>query len=84
MRCERCQKEINTLMGDGDWNDWLKLMNYFEHELTEGEITEVTYEKMTQALMTFKPWPKEDAEAAEINRMENKCANFKRRKESQP
>jgi len=56
MRCEKCQKEISKIIGD-NWEcaEWLKLMNYFEHELTEGEITNATYESMTNALMTFKP-----------------------------
>jgi hypothetical protein len=35
-------------------DDWLKLMFYFEHELTEGEITQETFNQMTNALMTFK------------------------------
>ena len=38
------------------WNDWLTLMNHFEHELQEDEITNTTYEVMTKCLMTFKPW----------------------------
>lgn len=37
------------------FNDWLKLMNYFEHELTEEEITNATYETMTDALMSLRP-----------------------------
>ena len=55
MKCEQCQREINLIIGNGDWNDWLKLMNYFEHELNEDEITNATYESMTSTLMTFKP-----------------------------
>lgn len=60
MRCENCQKEINNLIGNGDWNAWLKLMDYFEHELTEGEITNATYESMTDALMSFRPESEDD------------------------
>ncbi len=41
---------------DKNWRDWLKLMAYFDHELTEGEITQDTYHVMTECLGTFKPW----------------------------
>ena len=56
MRCEKCQKEISKIIG-ANWeeSEWLKLMNYFEHELTEGEITNATYESMANSVMTFKP-----------------------------
>ena len=37
------------------WRDWLKLFFYFQHESTEGEITERTYDSMMDALMSFKP-----------------------------
>jgi len=37
------------------YQHWLKLMHYFELELSEGEITEATYEIMVDALMSFKP-----------------------------
>ena len=37
------------------WKDWLRLMDYFDHEYTEGEITENTHFAMTKCLMTFKP-----------------------------
>ncbi len=53
MKCDKCQKEICVTIGDN--YEWLKLMNYFEHELNEGEITNATWESMTNALMIFKP-----------------------------
>ena len=56
MGCNNCEYKNFKLKDDQGWGDWLKLMNYFEHELTEGEITDKTYEVMTDALMTFKPW----------------------------
>ena len=37
------------------WNDWITLMNHFEHEFQEDEITNTTYEVMTKCLMSFKP-----------------------------
>ena len=39
-----------------EWADWLKLMNYFEYESTEGKISAATYEALINALMTFKPF----------------------------
>ena len=42
------------------YNDWLKLMNYFEHELSEGEITDESYEQLVDALMSLKPWPEDE------------------------
>lgn len=55
MRCTNCNKEINLNIGKPPLSDWLKLMHYFLHELTEDEITENTFESMMDALMTFKP-----------------------------
>ena len=53
IRCSQCGEPIikGTVL-----IHWLKLMHYFEHELLEGEITNDTYEAMTEALMTFKAW----------------------------
>jgi hypothetical protein len=55
-RCDRCQKEIDRILDDYGWGNWLKLLYYFDHELSEEEITPATYNEMTNALMTFKPW----------------------------
>lgn len=55
-RCQQCQKELNEEFPDLHWNSLLKLMHYFEHELSEEEITPKTYEEMTDCLMTLKPW----------------------------
>jgi len=56
MKCDQCQKEISNLIGK-NWamTEWMKLMNYFEHELTEGEITNATYESLTNSLMSLRP-----------------------------
>lgn len=54
IRCEICHKEIATNFPDVQYNDWLKLMFYFEHELSEDEITVATYEQMVDALMSVK------------------------------
>jgi len=37
------------------YSNWLKLKHYFEHELTEGEITDKTYLDMADCLEYFKP-----------------------------
>ena len=60
LRCETCHKDINLKFPDIKYNDWLKLMHYFEHEVLEGEITELTFNEMTDALMSVKPWLKEE------------------------
>ena len=35
-------------------NKWLKLMFYFEHELSKGEISQATYEDISECLMVIK------------------------------
>ena len=62
MRCSKCQKAMEEVLWDGARGDWLKLMHYFEHELAEGEITNETYEVMTDALCRFRPEDPEDKE----------------------
>jgi hypothetical protein len=42
------------------WNDWLALVNYFEHEYEEGEISETTFQHMTDRLMSFKEFAMDD------------------------
>ena len=54
-RCANCQEAIENIFPEMRFNDWLKLMNYFEHELAEGEITNATYEIMTGALLSLRP-----------------------------
>ena len=54
MRCEQCQKQFAINFPDMQYQNWLKLYFYFEHELSEGEITEATYEKMIDCLMSVK------------------------------
>ena len=63
IRCSNCHNEINLNFPDVQYNDWLKLIHYFHHELTEGEITEATYEGMIDALMAVKPWHEEEKRA---------------------
>ncbi len=57
MKCTNCWKEVGTILTDVVYNEWLKLMHYFEHERNEGEITDATYEFMVDALMSLKPYP---------------------------
>jgi hypothetical protein len=55
MRCTKCQEQIEQIIPEIKMQDWLKLSNYFEHELTEGEITDKTWESMTDALSSLRP-----------------------------
>jgi len=55
MRCDTCWRDIERDFPDIVYNEWLKLMHYFEHEYSEEEITEQTYNSMTNALMALKP-----------------------------
>ena len=55
MRCSKCQEQLENIISDIRLTDWLKLMVYFEHELTEGEITEATYNCMTDCLTSLEP-----------------------------
>ena len=55
MKCDSCLKRIREEMPDVIYNDWLKLMFYFDHEFTEGEITAQTHNDMTERLMSVKP-----------------------------
>ena len=55
MKCEDCGKRIKDIIPDINVLSWQKLMNYFEHELDEGEITNKTYESMTDSLMFLRP-----------------------------
>ena len=48
-------KKGEGVMIKEDWYYWRKLMFYFEHQLSEEEITETTYDEMLTALMHFKP-----------------------------
>lgn len=56
MKCNDCQKRIEGVLGGGCKETyWHKLFFYFEHELHEGEITEVTFNDMTDALCYLRP-----------------------------
>lgn len=37
------------------YRDWLRLYYYLEHQLYEGEITEATFQSLSEALMALKP-----------------------------
>lgn len=55
MRCSKCQEQLAQIIPDLTSTDWLKLMHYFEHELVEGEITQATWDSMTDALSSLRP-----------------------------
>lgn len=59
IRCNECKKSI---IKHTRYQDWLALMNYFEHELNEEEITQTTYQSMVDRLMTFKEFACDDNE----------------------
>ena len=59
MKCDKCWHEI-TRNADGFdketiFNNWLRLVYYFDHELAEGEITEDTHNQMIDCLVSVKP-----------------------------
>jgi len=54
MKCANCWRQIET-MPDVIYNQWLKLVFYFDHEYSEGEISQETYEDMVDSLMAIKP-----------------------------
>ena len=51
IRCDECKKDI---IKDIKQNDWLLLMHYVNVLLDENQITNNTYERMIDALLTFK------------------------------
>ena len=54
-RCRDCKKQVIDLLPSLVYTDWLKLFHYFETEYTEGHITELTFNTMTEALVTLQP-----------------------------
>lgn len=55
MKCAECHEIINATFPDWRCDAWKKLVHYFDHELSEEEITEATYMAMMDALMSVKP-----------------------------
>lgn len=47
---------IENMTADEKWHSWMHLIDYFQHEYEEDEITLATYETMTKCAMAFKPW----------------------------
>ena len=56
VRCNQCGKEIKEEIG---YMYWLSLMNYFECEYLNGDITKELYECMVNRVMMFKPYMEE-------------------------
>jgi hypothetical protein len=54
MKCQQCQREFADKFPDVQYHKWLQLYYYFQHELSEAEITEATYEQMIDYLMSIK------------------------------
>ena len=59
IRCSQCQEPIIPMTA---LMHWMKLTDYFWHEYLEDEITEATYQDMTDALQTFKQFAYEQEE----------------------
>ena len=58
-KCSHCRKALCEELGLDPLDDWLKIMNYFEIELTQSEITNATWETLTNAMLSFRPDRKE-------------------------
>lgn len=54
-KCSQCSKSLNEEVGLSPFHDWLKVMHYLEVELTQGEITNATYEVLANAMMCVRP-----------------------------
>jgi hypothetical protein len=52
---EKTRKDYKREDDELLYQDWLRLMHYFDHELAEREITEETHRQMIDALMSLKP-----------------------------
>jgi len=59
IQCSTCHRKINEEFPKVQYNHWLKLLFYFEHEYAEEEITQTTHEQMVDALMSVKPYLEE-------------------------
>jgi hypothetical protein len=51
IRCEECNKHLIPLT---KWDDWSLLAHYFDMMFNEDYITQATYDRMMNALMSFK------------------------------
>ena len=55
IRCFNCHKDIALELGQTPHDDWWKIANYLNIELTQGEITDLTYETLMDALQGLRP-----------------------------
>jgi len=55
MKCDKCQHEFKLMFPDMGYYNWLKVANYLEVELTQGDITQATYDVLMDALLYLKP-----------------------------
>ena len=54
--CSKCHQDVMEILGIGvEWDDWLKVMHYLELEVNQGDITNETYESLTNAMLSLKP-----------------------------
>ena len=54
-KCSRCQKSLNEEVGLDPFHDWLKVMHYLEILNTEGDISDATWDTLTNAMMSVRP-----------------------------
>ncbi len=57
VRCPNCQKEI---LKETKWENWLILFSFFSLLHTQEDITDATYEHLTNCLMSFKEYAMEE------------------------
>ena len=62
--CNTCMEPI---IEDTKYQEWLSLFNFLEVLLSEGYITQKTYDIMTNRLMTFKTFAYDNSEDRSVN-----------------
>lgn len=55
MKCDKCSEEFAREFPEVIYNQWLKLVYYFDHQLSEDEITDATHISMVESLFSLKP-----------------------------
>ena len=74
IKCSECKQNIINWT---KWNDWLALVNYFEHEFEEGEISETTFNHMTDRLMSFKEFAMDEYDKRIVGQFIYLCKGHK-------
>jgi hypothetical protein len=57
VRCRLCGERLDKeCKADTVFQDWLRMEFYLEHQLSEGEITVETFNELSNALQSVKPY----------------------------